>query len=157
MQRITITLDDGLMDQFEAIRKQRGYANRSEAFRDLVREHLGAEQLVAAETGHCVANLTYVFNHHQRELAARMTRLSHDHHDLTISTLHVHLDHDNCMETLILSGPVERVRRFADQVIAQPGVRHGKLYLLPVTANDEIHPHGDAGPAHPHRHQAPIA
>jgi CopG family nickel-responsive transcriptional regulator len=122
-----------------------------------VREHLGAEQLVAPETGHCIANLTYVFNHHQRELAARMTRLSHDHHDLTISTLHVHLDHDNCMETLVLSGPVARVRRFADQVIAQPGVHHGKLYLLPVTNSDEAHRHGDFGPSQPHRHQAPIA
>lgn len=157
MQRITITLDDDLLDQFEAIRKQRGYRNRSEAFRDLIRDRLGAEQLAVADGGDCVAILSYVYNHHQRELAARMTRLSHGHHDLTVSTLHVHLDHDNCMETVVLRGPAERVRAFAEAVVTQPGVRHGNLHLLPVKANDTAHRHGDRGPAQRHLHLEPIA
>ncbi len=157
MQRITITLDDDLLEQFETLRKQRGYGNRSEAFRDLIRDRLGAEQLAGAEGGDCIATLSYVYNHHQRELAARMTRLSHNHHDLTVSTLHVHLDHDNCMETVVLRGAVERVRAFADAVIAQPGVRHGNFYLLPVTASDEAHDHGPRGPSQRHLHLEPIS
>jgi CopG family nickel-responsive transcriptional regulator len=157
MQRITITLDDDLLAQFEDIRKQRGYGNRSEAFRDLIRDRLGAEQLTAVDSGDCIATLSYVYNHHQRELAARMTRLSHDHHDLTVSTLHVHLDHDNCMETVVLRGPAERVHAFADAVIAQPGVRHGKLHLVPVSASAEAHGHGDQGPSHRHLHLEPMS
>jgi len=134
MQRITITLDDELVLQFEDWRKQRGYGNRSEALRDLIRDRLGAERFAAAEGGDCLATLTYVYNHHQRELAARMTQLSHHHHDLAISTLHVHLDHDDCLETVVLRGSVARVRAFANAVTAQTGVRHGRLYLLPVAA-----------------------
>jgi len=156
MQRITITLDDELVEQFEAFRKQRGYDNRSEAIRDLIRDRLGAEQLAGGKGGDCLATLTYVYNHHQRELAARMTRVSHDHHDLAVSTLHVHLDHDNCMETVVLRGPQDRVRAFADVVTTQPGVRHGKLYLLPVKAREQAHHHGDAGHAHRHVHLEPI-
>jgi len=156
MQRFTITLDDDLANQFEAFRAARGYANRSEAFRDLVRERLGSEDLQNREEGHCVATLTYVFDHHQRDLAARMTRVSHDHHDLTVATLHVHLDHDNCMETVVLRGAVRQVREFADRVAAQPGVRHARLHILPVTLHEQAHSHGQADHSHAHLHVKPI-
>ena len=157
MQRITITLDDDLVEQFEAFRKQRGYGNRSEAFRDLIRDRLGAEQLASAVGGDCLATLTYVYNHHQRELACRTTQLSHDHHDLAVSTLHVHLDHDNCMETVVLRGPLERVRAFADTVTAQTGIRHGRLYVLPVKATEQTHGHGDIAGSQRHLHIEPIS
>lgn len=157
MQRITITLDDDLVEQFETFRKERGYANRSEAFRDLIRHRLGDEHLAAREDGDCLATLTYVYNHHQRELACRMTQLSHDHHDLAVSTLHVHLDHDNCMETVVLRGGLERVRAFADRVMAQTGVRHGRLYLLPVKASEQTHGHGDQPESARHLHIEPLS
>jgi len=156
MQRITITLDDHLVEQFETFLKQQGYRNRSEAFRDLVRECLVAERLAQSESGHCLANLTYVYDHHERDLAARMTQAQHDHHDLTVSTLHVHLDHDNCMETVILRGPVDRVRGFANAVMAQPGIRHAKLQILPVTLREQSHDHGTASGSQQHLHVEPI-
>jgi len=157
MQRITITLDDELIEEFEKYREERGYANRSEAVRDLIREQLDAERLRASPSGDCLASLTYIYNHQERALATRLTRSHHAHHDLTVSTLHVHLDHDNCMETVVLRGPIDRVRGFADAIMAQPGVRHGKLYLFPVRASDQAHSHGDDGRAERHLHLEPIS
>jgi CopG family transcriptional regulator, nickel-responsive regulator len=85
-----------------------------------------------------------------------MTELSHAHHDLTVSTLHVHLSHQDCMETAVLRGPIRRVEAFANAVIAQPGVRHGKLYVLPIRASEEAHHHGDAHQPHRHLHLEPM-
>lgn len=160
MQRITITLDDDLAEQFEAFRTSNGYANRSEAFRDLVRERLGTERLKQEQAGDCLASLTYVYDHHERALAARTTRVHHDHHDLTVATLHIHLDHRNCMETVILRGRVVRVEGFAKALAAQPGIRHARVHILPVTLREESHGHGTPQPAHsqghPHVHVEPI-
>jgi CopG family nickel-responsive transcriptional regulator len=155
MQRITITLDDRLAEELEAFRARHGYDNRSEAFRDLVRERLGAERLSQSGDGTCLATLTYVYNHHARALASRMTQVQHAHHDLTVSTLHVHLDHDDCLETVILRGPVARVQAFADAVTTQPGVRHARLHLLPVTLREQVHAHGAPGHPRPHEHLEP--
>jgi CopG family nickel-responsive transcriptional regulator len=156
MQRVTITLDDDLNDAFERFRASRGYANRSEAVRDLIRQRLETERLQAEPGGACIATLSYVYNHHERELAARLTQAHHHHHDLAVSTLHVHLDHDHCLETVVLRGPSDRVRAFADAVVAQPGVRHGRLSLLPVRAAEEVHDHGADGGAAPHLHLEPL-
>jgi len=157
MQRITITLDDELMDDFGAFAESRGYDNRSEAIRDLIRERLDTEQLVSNSKGECIASLTYVYNHHERELARRLTSTHHDHHDITVSTMHVHLDHDNCMETTILRGPVNRVQEFSDRVISQAGVRHGNLHMLPVTTTAATHRHGDTGTSKRHLHVKPVS
>ena len=157
MQRITITLDDQLTEAFEKFREERGYANRSEAVRDLIRERLDAERLEKSPSGDCLASLIYVYNHHERELAARLTKEHHAHHDLAVSTLHVHLDHDNCLEIVVLRGAMDRVRGFADAVIAQAGVRHGRLNLLPVKASEETHSHGDLDAPRRHLHLEPIS
>lgn len=141
MQRITITLDDDLIAGFEGFLARHGYTNRSEGVRDLLRARLEAEQLDREPDGECVANLSYIYNHHERELASRLTRSHHDHHDLAVSTMHVHLDHDHCLETVILRGPAARVRAFADAVIAQAGVHHGQLSILPVRTADHPHEH----------------
>jgi CopG family nickel-responsive transcriptional regulator len=156
MQRVTITLDDDLSAAFERFRAERGYGNRSEAMRDLIRERLEAERLRTAPTGDCIATLSYIYNHHERELAGRLTRAHHAHHDLAVSTLHVHLDHDHCLETVVLRGPSDRVRAFADGVIAQPGVRHGRLSVLPVRVAEEAHDHGGDAPAGVHLHLEPL-
>ena len=157
MQRMTITLDDRLVGDFEGYLKTHGYSNRSEAIRDLIRARLEAEQLTRDPQGECLGHLSYVYNHQERELASRLTRAQHQHHDLAVATLHIHLDHDNCMETVVLRGPVERVRAFADAVIAQPGVRHGTLSILPVRIREQAHGHGDADGTEPHLHFEPIA
>jgi CopG family transcriptional regulator, nickel-responsive regulator len=133
MRRLTISIDDDLADTFEKLVKEKGYANRSEAFRDLLRGELGRDEMQAGNAKYCVGALSYVYNHHERQLAKRLTSLQHDHHDLTVSAMHAHLDHDNCIETVILRGPTKQVTEFARAVIAEKGVRHGKFYPVPVT------------------------
>ncbi len=132
MQRVTISLDDDLAAQFDTLMARERYENRSEAVRDLIRRALEENRLEREEARHCVASLTYIFNHHERELASRLTEAQHRHHDLALSTMHVHLDHDNCLETIVLRGPTRQVREFAASIVAERGVRHGKLNLVPV-------------------------
>lgn len=134
MHRLTISLDESLAEAFDQFVTAHAYQNRSEAVRDLIRNRLEQDQLQAPHGPFCIASVSYVYNHHERELASRLTRLQHDHHDLSMSTLHVHLDHDECMETVVLRGRVEAVRTFADALIAERGVRHGKVNLIPVDA-----------------------
>lgn len=149
MDRFTVSLDEELLSQFDDYIRRRGYQNRSEAVRDILRGKLEAERLAEDESGHCVACLSYIYNHHERELSRRLTEASHAHHDLTLSTLHVHLDHENCMEVAILQGPTTAVRRFADGVTAETGVRHGKLNAVPVDRKGHHHHHHDH---HDHDH-----
>lgn len=134
MKRLTMSLDDRLADDFETLVRSRGYENRSEAFRDLLRQDLGNDRLRDQPGAPCIATLSYVYNHHQRQLARRLTELQHDHHELTISTMHAHLDHEHCIETVILRGRTAEVRDFAQSLITQPGVSHGHLHLVPMAA-----------------------
>ena len=151
MQRTTITLDDDLMARLDEFMADRQYANRSEAIRDLVRSGLEQAAIVAAPRSQCLAAAIYVYDHEERELSRRLTRSAHEHHDLSLATLHVHLDHDSCMEVTVLRGAVEEVQHFADHVIAERGVRHGRLVLVPVAEQTETHSHGETR-AGPHRH-----
>lgn len=141
MERITISLDESLATEFDRLIARRGYGNRSEAVRDVLRRELEADRSHEGN-GHCVANLSYVYDHHERELGERLTRTQHDHHDLCISTMHAHLDHESCLETVILRGPVRAVRSFAEAVIAERGVRHGNLNLVSVSLSHGGHAHG---------------
>jgi CopG family nickel-responsive transcriptional regulator len=169
MKRLTMSLDDDLADAFDALVRERGYENRSEAFRDLLRHDLGQLRRREQPDGPCVATLSYLYNHHQRQLAMRLTDMQHEHHGLTVATTHAHLDHDHCIETMILRGRTDEVQAFAESVIAQPGVSHGQLHLVPVAqAHGHAHPHehpyehadGDPRqhePAHGHAPAAPAA
>ena len=150
MDRFTISLDTALAGAFDALIKERGYATRSEAVRDILRDHLQHSSEKRDARGACIANLSYVYNHHERELAERLTVIQHAHHDLTISTMHAHLDHEQCIETVLLKGTVQQVRRFAQEIIAERGVRHGQLNLVSVQYGNP-HSHGGAS----HRHLKP--
>lgn len=132
MQRLTISLSDDLAAAFDVLMQQRGYSSRSEAVRDMLRRELGESDLTEGEDAPCVAVLSYVFDHHQRQLSARLTSLQHDHHDLAIATMHAHISHDDCIETVILRGGAGEVQAFAHSVIAETGVRHGQVQLIPV-------------------------
>lgn len=132
MQRLTISLDDDLAEAFEALMRRKGYANRSEAIRDLLRRELGETSLSEGAAQQCVAVLSYVYDHHERQLSSRLTDIQHDHHDLTVSTMHAHLDHDKCIEAVFLRGTTRKVMDFAESVKAQTGVRHGHVHLVPV-------------------------
>jgi CopG family nickel-responsive transcriptional regulator len=147
MDRFTISLDENLANAFDELIRERGYATRSEAVRDILRTHLQRSAEKRNDRGACVANLSYVYNHHERELAERLTRIQHAHHELTVSSMHAHLDHEQCIETVILKGPVKRVREFAEEIIAERGVRHGTLNLVNVELGA---PHTHDGTTHRH-------
>ena len=149
MERFTISLDEHLAEAFDQWIGQRGYANRSEAVRDLLRAELERSRRRAPAGLHCVACLSYVYNHHERELGERLTNMHHAHHDLTLSTTHVHLDHDHCLETVLLRGPAAAVQTFADAVCAERGVHHGSLNLISVESHDR-HRHEGKTVAHIH-------
>ena len=141
MERFTISLDEKLAHEFDHWIAERNYSTRSEAVRDLLRAELQNSRLKKDASLNCVACLSYVFNHHERELAERLNSLQHDRHDLTVSTMHAHLDHDHCLETVILRGNTDAVREFADAVMAERGVHHGKLNLIAVDVHEPHHVH----------------
>ena len=149
MERFTISLDAALAADFDALIAARGYRNRSEAVRDLIRAAIAADQARESPAGHCVANLSYVYNHHERELAERLTEKQHAQHDLTVAALHTHLDHENCLESVILRGPTARVQQFPEALIAERGVRHGQVNLVALEAVAH-HAHDEHGEAHVH-------
>lgn len=149
MERFTISLDENLATEFDRLIRERGYQNRSEAVRDLLRNKLDMLRIQEAQALFCVASLSYVYTHHQRDLAERLTELQHQYHDLVVVSTHVHLDHENCLETVILRGKTEAVRHFADTMIAECGVRHGQLNLVPVgmeTGHPLVHHHQHSHP-----------
>src|SRR5579862_4579832 len=149
MQRVTITIDDELDAELDRFMKARGYANRSEAIRDLARSGLQQAATEVGGTRPCVAALVYLYDHEARDLPKRLTRDFHDRHDLAQATLHMHLDHDSCMEVTVLKGRGSDVQEFADGIIAERGVRHGHVVYLPAEAT---HHHGH-GETHSHAHR----
>jgi CopG family nickel-responsive transcriptional regulator len=147
MERFTISLDDELARAFDAFIAANGYENRSEAVRDLIRARLEASTAFELDRGHCVASLSYVYNHASRELAERLAARQHARHDLTVAAMHVHLDHEDCLETVVLQGQTRAVQGFAAELIAEPGVRHGALNLVGV---ERAHRHAHGSEAHVH-------
>jgi CopG family nickel-responsive transcriptional regulator len=136
MERITISVNEQLAKEFDALIKKRGYTSRSEAMRDLLRRDVEANRIAYEQKSYCVANLSYVYDHHARDLAERLMGAQHDHHDMVVSTMHVHLDHEHCLETVILKGPTAAVRSFANGVQAERGVRHANINLVTVEPGD---------------------
>ena len=132
MQRITITLDDDLMDELDRMIAAQGYQNRSEAIRDFTRAGMQQAAQKMGKAGSCVAALVYVYDHAARDLSRRLVENYHGHHDLSMATLHVHLDGDNCMEVTALKGTGAEVQHFADHIIAERGVRYGRLVMIPT-------------------------
>ena len=128
LSRIGVAIDSDLLDKFDKLIGQRGYTNRSEAFRDLIRGDL-VEQAWEAPNADVVGTVTLVYDHHVRLLSEKLTGIQHDYHHNILSTLHVHLDHDNCLEVLVVRGKSAAVRKVADALISTKGVKHGRLTI----------------------------
>ena len=126
LTRFGISLDDELLVRFDKIVDEKSYTNRSEAIRDLIRNAL-IEREWEQEEGEKVGTITLIFDHHVHELTEKLTEIQHDHHDEIISAMHVHLDHDNCLEVLAVKGEGKKIRATADGLIGVRGVKHGKL------------------------------
>ncbi len=155
MQRFTISLDDTLAAQFDALITAKGYINRSEAVRDLIRAQLGNAHLEVTSAPWCAATLNYVYDHHDKTVTERVLSLQHDHHDLVITSLHTHLDHDDCLETVVLRGPTSAITAFSQTLIALRGVRHGNIHIVALgeSGQKHTHPHSSVdGDKHGHSH-----
>jgi len=128
LSRIGVAIDTDLLDKFDRLITQRGYTNRSEAFRDLIRQALIES---GAERGDriVVGTVTLVYDHHVRRLAERLTDMQHQSFHNVLSTLHVHLDHDHCLEVLVIKGKAAAVQKLADALISTKGVKHGRLTI----------------------------
>lgn len=152
MERITISMSDEFAAELAAFMESERYENRSEAVRDLARLGLKRARIDHSISGDCVATLSYVFDHHTRELAKRLTGAHHEHHEHQVATMHVHLDHESCLEVTVLRGDAAEVREFAKTIIAERGVTHGQVSFVPVSIDTAMHAHGGAPHRHAHTH-----
>ena len=126
LSRIGVAIDSELLEKFDQHIALKGYTNRSEAFRDLIRDELVQKQWETPSSD-VVGTVTLVYNHHVRMLGDKLTDLQHDSFHNILSTLHVHLDHDNCLEVIVVKGKAGQVRKVADALISTKGVKHGRL------------------------------
>ena len=128
LARFGVSIDQRLLERFDQLIAEKGYVNRSEAIRDLIRASLVEERL-GSEDQLAVGTVTLVYNHHVRDLSDKLTEHQHSHHDQIISSLHVHLDAHNCLEVLIIRGVVREIKQIADELIGVKGVKHGRLVM----------------------------
>jgi CopG family transcriptional regulator, nickel-responsive regulator len=128
LTRIGIALDSELLERFDYSIHLRGYSNRSEAFRDMIRDRLVSERTATPEAT-VVGTLTLIYDHHAHGVTEKLTEVQHEHHELIVSTSHAHLDHDSCLEVLIVHGRSTQVERLADRLIGLKGVQHGRLVM----------------------------
>ena len=125
--RFGVSMPQGLLERFDRLVDRKGYANRSEAVRDLVREKLVEKEWT--DGGAVVGTLTLVYDHDSSDLVRRLTDIQHGHHAEIVSSLHVHLDHHNCLEVLVIRGEAGQVRDIADRLISTRDVKHGRLTM----------------------------
>jgi CopG family nickel-responsive transcriptional regulator len=123
--RFSVSIETELLDRFLRIAKKRGWGNRSEALRHLIRDAMVREEWEA--DAEIVGTITLVYDHHKRELTDKLTSIQHDHHDAVLSATHIHLDHDNCLEMIAVRGTASQVQKIADALVGTRGVKHGKL------------------------------
>jgi len=144
LSRFGVSIDSDLLDRFDSFIKDKGYENRSEALRDLIRDRL-VDSVVVGGNGSVVGTVTLIYDHHTRLLPEKLTDLQHEHHEIIISTLHAHLDHENCLEVIVLRGKSRDVQKLADRLISTKGVWHGRLVMSsPETVS------GHSGTQHRH-------
>ncbi|MCX7826251.1 MAG: nickel-responsive transcriptional regulator NikR [Verrucomicrobiae bacterium] len=132
--RFSVSLNKQLLRNLDTMMAEKGYTNRSLAIADMIRAEL-VEHHQQMGKGEIAGTITLLYDHHKRHLQALLTDIQHDHDDLIISTVHVHLDHDNCLEVLLVRGKAGEVKAIADQLIAAKGVKHGKLTVTSTGKN----------------------
>jgi len=128
VDRFSVSLPRQLLKDLDAMVTKKGYANRSQAIADMVRAQI-IDHRQQDDATEIAGTITLVYDHHKPQLQAALTDVQHDHHDAIVSTLHVHMDHDNCLEVLVVRGKAGKVRAIADELLAAKGVKHGKLTI----------------------------
>lgn len=132
LARFGISIDPRLLENFDQLITTKGYVNRSEAIRDMIRNALVEDQIERADTTATVGTVTLIYDHHTRDLSDKLTEHQHSHHDAIVSALHVHLDAHHCLEVVVVRGTAAQIKRLADELIGTKGVKHGKLVLTSV-------------------------
>ena len=145
MERITITTGGDLLQVVDSVMSRRGYTSRSEAIRDMIRDTAAHEEALLGE-GSCVAVLDYVYDHKTRALAQRLTEELHDHHDLSVASMHVHLDREHCLGTTVLRGPNAALQKLSDAITTQRGVHNAHLHVIPLSRISYDTKHHDESP-----------
>jgi CopG family nickel-responsive transcriptional regulator len=125
--RFGVSINSDLLKKFDKLIDSKGYNNRSEAIRDMIREHLVEQEW--EEDAETIGAVTIVYDHHVRELSESLISLQHGHHSAIISSMHVHIDHHNCLEIIVIRGKGSRVKEIANKLISTKGVKHGKLTM----------------------------
>jgi len=152
LSRFGVSIEDELLENFDHLVTDRGYATRSEALRDLMRDALIQSRIEGQQEGTDVlGSLTLVYDHHAHDLTEKMAELQHDHHGLVVSVLHVHISHDDCMEVIILRGRAGEVRTLANSLVSLKGVKHGKLFVT-LPAQAIIGRNSATASTHSHKH-----
>jgi CopG family nickel-responsive transcriptional regulator len=131
MQKITrfgVSIEPALLKQFDEIIKHKGYTNRSEAIRDIIRKNLIQEKIKKPNTI-IIGTLTMIYDHHIGNLTNILLKIQHDHHDEILSTTHIHIDHDNCLEVLVLKGKAKNILKLSENIKALKGIKHGEIVL----------------------------
>lgn len=147
LSRIGVALDSELLKRFDNFISRLGYTNRSEAFRDLIRDRLVTEK-TARPSATVVGTVTLIYDHHAHGVTEKLTELQHSHYELVVSTSHAHLDHDSCLEVLIVHGKACQVEEFAGRLIGMKGVQHGRLVM--TVAQPAAGHHRSNGKPHAH-------
>jgi CopG family nickel-responsive transcriptional regulator len=125
--RTGVSIEEDLLEAFDKVIAKRGYNNRSEALRDLIRDMLVAEDV--SDNKPVVATVSMVYDHHRPELSQKLNEAQHHHHGHVLAATHVHLDKHNCFEVVIMKGPAGEVKHLADHMLSMRGVKHGKLVM----------------------------
>lgn len=131
MERVTVTVEPDLLEEFDAFLVRKGYATRSEGMRDALRQMLAEDRSDADADALCIGCVVYMYNHAERALSSRLVETQHHHHEVPVATMHLHVDADTCLEATVLRGTVREVEALADRIVSQTGVANGRLHLIP--------------------------
>ncbi len=135
LQRFGVSIDADLLEKYDQFIAGRGYANRSEALRDLIRDALIQQRINADSDTKALGSLTLIYDHHARNLAQEMGNIQHEFHNLILSVMHLHVSHDDCMEVIALSGVVSQIVELANGLLSLKGIKHGKLFITLPSSN----------------------
>ncbi len=127
--RFGVSIDQNLLENFDRLNAERGYATRSEALRDLIREALIQQKIETDSAAKVLGSLTLVYDHHARNLAQEMGAIQHDFHENILSVMHLHVSHDDCMEIIAVSGIVSEIVNLSNRLLSLKGIKNGKLFL----------------------------
>jgi CopG family nickel-responsive transcriptional regulator len=131
LMRIGVSLPDSLLDKFDEIIKKRGYSSRSEGIRDAIRSYISYHEWVRGIKGHRIGTVTVVYDHNKRGLSNAIADIQHQYSHLIKSSVHIHIDHDNCFEAIVLDGEGKKIKEFDDAIMALKGVKFSKLTTVP--------------------------